>query len=116
MYLDKLLIWVIITVRLLCLRFDENRFMGSMREHPKKGHFRLFGPRVCNLFRSNSTLCNEGDLSVSTARNNLPRVTHDTFFDIPYDFGIFRTRGSVPQLCFSKLQSRGKILICKRWR
>ena len=27
-YLDKLLTWVIITIRLLCLCFDENRFMG----------------------------------------------------------------------------------------
>ena len=41
-------------------------------------------------------------------RNHLPRVTHDTFFDIPYDFGIFPTCGSVPQFRFSKLQSRGK--------
>ena len=49
-------------------------------------------------------------------RNDLPRVTDDTFFDIPYDFDIFRTRGSVSQLCFSKLQSGGKTLICKRWR
>ena len=45
-YLDKLLIWVIITIRLLCLRFDENRFMGSMKKHPENGHFSLFGPRV----------------------------------------------------------------------
>ena len=29
-YLDILLIWVIITIRLLCLCFDENRFMGSV--------------------------------------------------------------------------------------
>ena len=52
LYLDKLLIWVIITIRLLCLRFDENRFMGSMKEHPENGHFSLFGPRVWTLFRS----------------------------------------------------------------
>ena len=45
-YLDKLLIWVIITIRLLCLCFDENRFMGSMKEHPENGHFSLFGRRV----------------------------------------------------------------------
>ena len=45
-FLDKLLIWVIITIRLLCLRFDENRFMGSMKEHPENGHFSLFVPRV----------------------------------------------------------------------
>ena len=45
-FLDKLLIWVIITIRLLYLRFDENRFMGSMKEHPENGHFSLFGPRV----------------------------------------------------------------------
>ena len=45
-FLDKLLIWVIITIRLLCLRFDENKFMGSMEEHPENGHFSLFGPRV----------------------------------------------------------------------
>ena len=45
-YLDKLLIWVIITIRLLCLRFDENRFMGSMKKTPENGHFSLFGPRV----------------------------------------------------------------------
>ena len=44
-FLDKLLIWVI-TIRLLCFRFDENRFMGSMKEHPKNGYFSLFGPRV----------------------------------------------------------------------
>ena len=44
--LDKLLIWVIITIRLLCLRFDEDRFMGSMKEHPENDHFSLFGPRV----------------------------------------------------------------------
>ena len=49
-------------------------------------------------------------------RNDHPRVTHDTFFDILYDFGIFRTHGSVPQLCFSKLQSGGKTLIWKRLR
>ena len=48
--LDKLLIWVIITIRCLC--FDENRFMGSMKEHPENGHFSLFGPRVWTLFRS----------------------------------------------------------------
>ena len=45
-YLDKLLIWVIITIRLLCLCFDKNRFMGSMKEHSENGHFSLFGPRV----------------------------------------------------------------------
>ena len=36
-YLDKLLICVIITIGLLCLCFDENRFMGSMKEHPENG-------------------------------------------------------------------------------
>ena len=35
-YSDKLLIWVIIIIRLLCLYFDENRSMESMKEHPKK--------------------------------------------------------------------------------
>ena len=62
-------------------------------------------------------MCNEGgDVFVSTVReifsgrvvhfpnrrNDLPQVTHDTFFDIPYGFGIFHTRGSVLQLRFSK--------------
>ena len=51
-FLDKLLIWVIITIRLLCLRFDENRFMGSMQEHPENRHFSLFGPKVWTLFTS----------------------------------------------------------------
>ena len=51
-FLDKLLIWVIITIRLLWLRFDENRFMGIMKEHPENGHFSLFGSRDWTLFRS----------------------------------------------------------------
>ena len=50
--LDKLLIWVNITIGLLCLSFDENRFMVSVKEHPENGHFSLFGPRVWTLFRS----------------------------------------------------------------
>ena len=45
-YLDELLNWVIITIRLLCLCFDKKRFMGSMKEHPKNSDFSLFGPRV----------------------------------------------------------------------
>ena len=45
-YLDKLLICVIITIRLLCFCFDENRFMGSMKEHSENGHFSLFAPSV----------------------------------------------------------------------
>ena len=45
-YLDELLIWIIITIRLLCLSFDENSFMGSMKEHPENSDFSLFGPRV----------------------------------------------------------------------
>ena len=44
-------------------------------------------------------------------RNDLPRVTHDTSFDIPHDFGTFRTYRSVPRFCFSKLPSRRKKLI-----
>ena len=51
-FLDKLLISVIIIIRLLCLRFYENRFMGRMKEHPENGHFSLFGPRVWTLFTS----------------------------------------------------------------
>ena len=51
-YLDKLLIWIIITIRLLCLCFDEYRFMRGMKEHPEYRHFSLFGPRVRTLFRS----------------------------------------------------------------
>ena len=35
-----------------CLRFDKNRFMGSIKEHPENGHFSLFGPRIWTLFRS----------------------------------------------------------------
>ena len=45
-YLDALLIWVIITIELLCLCFDKNRFMGSMKEHPENSDFSLFGPKV----------------------------------------------------------------------
>ena len=30
-FLDKLLIWVIITIRLLRLRFDENKFMHGKK-------------------------------------------------------------------------------------
>ena len=41
-------------------------------------------------------------------RNDLPRVTQDTFFDIPYDFGTFHTCGSVPQFRFSKLLAEEK--------
>ena len=44
-YLDELLMSVIVTIRLLCLCFDKNRFMKSMKEHPENGHFNLFRPR-----------------------------------------------------------------------
>ena len=46
-YSDNLMIWVIITIRLLCLHFYENRFMEKgMKEHPENGYFNHFGPRV----------------------------------------------------------------------
>ena len=60
-YLDKLLIWVIITIRLLCLRFDENRFMGSMKEHLENCHFSLFEPRVWTLFTAKIFFCHENE-------------------------------------------------------
>ena len=58
-YLDELVIWVIITIRLLCLCFDKNRFIGSMKEHPENSHFSLFGPRVWTPFRSKIFFCHE---------------------------------------------------------
>ena len=58
-YWDELLIWGIITIRLSCLCFDKNRFMGSMKEHPENRHFSLFGPRVWTLFKSKIFFCHE---------------------------------------------------------
>ena len=49
----RILIWVIITIRLLCFHLNKNRFMEKgMKEHPENGPFSHFGLRVCTLFRS----------------------------------------------------------------